>query len=250
MSVVRGFITLWMILASSVIAAADDGTTLIGAVEVTSPSARGSRLELIGARCGAFSYSEWRDSDGVILAREELLHDDVEAGSHWQRYRMQRLSIGQDVLAEYIGNSIRLDIREGDRRREVRLAVDGDVLAGPMLVTHLQSKLPLLRRGKVIVVPYLVAEQAMVLELRAARLDNGTDGLTNVRIEASSAFLRPFVPTTRVTFDQEGRFVGMQGRLLPQIKRMTPLDGVIKVSYPINTQLASIKPTCKNTRVS
>ncbi len=250
MSGVYRLVTFCMIAISSVCHALAAETTLWGEVEITSPSARGSRLELIGGRCGVFGYSEWRDSNGVALAREELLFGEAEAGAPWRQYRMQRFFIGQDVLAERTDGSIQLEIREGERRRQTQLVVGDDVLVGPMLVTHLQSKLPLLRRGKVIVVPYLVAEQAMVLELRATRLDNGTDSLTIVRVETSSAFLRPFVPTTRVTFDQEGRFVGMQGRLLPQIKRATPLDGLLKVSHLGGSRLKSMKSICNKLAIS
>jgi len=90
----------------------------------------------------------------------------------------------------------------------------------------------------------------MVLGLRAGIHGDSPDGLTTVRLESSSALLRPFVPTTLITFDDEGRFVGMQGRLLPQKQRGVALDGVIRVTYPIETRVASMKSSCNKLSIS
>jgi hypothetical protein len=236
-------LSAWIIFPLSAIAAAADAT-LVGTAEVTSPSDQGLRFELLAGRCGALGYTEWRDSEGLPVAREEILYDGDDDGAHWLRYRMERLAVGQDVLAERHGDFIRLDIREGARRREVRLKVKGQLLAGPMLITSLQSQLRELRRGKSIDINYLVAEQALVMGLRATRIAYGTDGFTNVRIEASSALLRPFVPTTLFIFDQDGYFIGMQGRLLPQKNRSSPLNGVVNVLYPLKPT-ASVISSCE-----
>ena len=171
-------------------------------------------------------------------------------GAAWQRYRLQRMTVVQDVEATREGDFIHLDIRDGERRRKVRLEVEGEVLAGPTLITHLQAQLRDLRRGKPVELQYLVAEQAMLLGLRATITGYGAGGLTNVRLEASSALLRPFVPTTLITFDDEGRFVGMQGRLLPQRQRGVALDGVIRVTYPGGMRVASMKSSCNKSTLS
>lgn len=247
LKVMRRAIT-WLALCltfAAAMAQAEDAT-LNGEAEVTGKAERGARFELGGGRCGVFGYSEWRDGAGVAIAREELIYD----GATWRRYRLQRMTVVQDVVATREGGFIHLDIRDGERRREVRLEVEGEVLAGPTLITHLQAQLRDLRRGRPIELQYLVAEQAMVLGLRATSTGYGAGGLTNVRLEASSALLRPFVPTTLITFDDEGRFVGMQGRLLPQRQRGVALDGVIRVTYPGGMRVASMKSSCNKSTLS
>ena len=230
---------------AAAMAQAEDAT-LNGEAEVTGKAERGARFEFGGGRCGVFGYSEWRDGAGVAIAREELIYN----GAAWQRYRLQRMPVAQDVEATREGDFIHLDIRDGERRRKVRLEVEGEVLAGPTLITHLQGNLRDLRRGKPVELQYLVAEQAMVLGLRATITGYGAGGLTNVRLEASSALLRPFVPTTLITFDDEGRFVGMQGRLLPQRQRGIALDGVIRVTYAGGMRVASMKSSCNKSTLS
>jgi len=230
---------------AAAMAQAEDAT-LNGEAEVTGKAERGARFAFGGGRCGAIGYSEWRDGAGVAIAREELIYD----GAAWQRYRLQRMTVAQDVEATREGDFIHLDIRDGERRRKVRLEVEGEVLAGPTLITHLQAQLRDLRRGRPVELQYLVAEQAMLLGLRATITGYGAGGLTNVRLEASSALLRPFVPTTLITFDDEGRFVGMQGRLLPQRQRGVALDGVIRVTYPGGIRVASMKSSCNKSTLS
>ena len=242
----RAISVLALCLTFAAAMAQAEDATLNGEAEVTGKAERGARFEFGGGRCGVFGYSEWRDGAGVAIAREELIYNDAA----WQPYRLQRMAVAQDVEATREGDFIHLDIRDGERRRKVRLEVEGEVLAGPTLITYLQGKLRDLRRGKPVELQYLVAEQAMVLGLRATTTGYGAGGLTNVRLEASSALLRPFVPTTLITFDDEGRFVGMQGRLLPQRQRGVALDGVIRVTYPGGMRVASMKSSCNKSTLS
>ena len=242
----RAITLLALCLTFAAAMAQAEDATLNGEAEVTGKAERGARFAFGGGRCGVFGYSEWRDGAGVTIAREELIYD----GAAWQRYRLQRMTISQDVEATREGDFIHLDIRDGERRRKVRLEVEGEVLAGPTLITYLQAQLRDLRRGKPVELQYLVAEQAMLLGLRATITGYGAGGLTNVRLEASSALLRPFVPTTLITFDDEGRFVGMQGRLLPQRQRGVALDGVIRVTYPGGMRVASMKSSCNKSTLS
>ena len=236
----RAFSVLALSLTFAATITRADDATLNGEAEVTGRAERGTRFELGGGRCGVFGYSEWRDDAGSAVAREELIYE----GAAWRRYRLQRMTIAQDVEATREGGFIRLNIRDGERFRKVRIEVEGEVLAGPTLITHLQSQLRELRRGRPVELQYLVAEQAMVLGLSATTTGYGAGGLINVRLEASSALLRPFVPTTVITFDGEGRFVGMQGRLLPQRQRGVALDGVIRVTYVGGMRVASMKSGC------
>ena len=174
---------------------------------------------------------------------DDLRHPDVIALLQEHLDWMHRTSPPESVHA------LDLDGLRGDGI-SFWAAWDGEVLAGPTLITHLQSKLPELRRGRPVEMQYLVAEQAMVLGLRASATRYGADGRTNLRVEASSALLRPFVPTTLISFDADGRFVGMQGRLLPQKQRGVPLDGVIRVTYPTGMRVASMKSSCNKSTVS
>ena len=90
----------------------------------------------------------------------------------------------------------------------------------------------------------------MVLGLRAGIHGDSSDGFTTVRLESFSALLRFFIPTTMVTFDDEGTFVGMQERLLPQKQHGVALDSVIRATYPGNNRAASMKSSCNKLAIS
>jgi hypothetical protein len=227
---------------------------IFGTAEVTGKTGRGLQFDFYGGRCEEFGFSDWRDADGALVAREELRY----RGDDWISYRLERLNIGQSVAASREGEVIEVEIREPRKQRRVRLHVEGEVYAGPTLITRIQAALPELRRARPVEIQYLVAEQAMVIGLRATATASGAGGLTNVRIEASSALLRPFVPTTWLRFDARGDFLGMQGRLLPQAERAAGLDGIIRIE-PSSQQSAvrnaanapaSMKSSCNKPSVS
>jgi len=228
-------------------------TLIFGSAEVTGKTGRGLQFDFSGGRCDDWGFSDWRDAEGVLVAREELRY----RGDEWLQYRLERVNVGQSISVSRDGELIEVDIREPRKQRRVRLHVEGEVYAGPTLITRIQEALPELRRGRVVELQYLVAEQAMIIGLRATSTASGAGGHTNVRIEASSALLRPFVPTTWVRFDARGDFLGMQGRLLPQVERAAGLDGVIRIDSPVraaslnapNTSI-SMKSSCNTPSVS
>ena len=140
--------------------------------------------------------------------------------------------------------------RWAERRYKTGFEVEREALAGPALITYLQAKLRTLRLGQPIELQYLVAEQAMVLGLRAGIHGDSSDGFTTVRLESFSALLRSFIPTTMVTFYDEGTFVGMQERIPPQKQHGIALDGVIGVTYPSETRVVSMKSSCNKLAIS
>jgi hypothetical protein len=213
---------------------------MVGDAEVTTAAARGARFAVGAERCGDAVISEWRDAEGRVVAHEQL---DLQ-GEVWVRYRLRRNSVRQDVQAVRDGNLVRVQIRNGNRERSVSLPAQPELIAGPLLVPFLHSRLVELRRGRPVDFAYLVADRGLRLQLRASlQPGNGIGGAgtvgiaerfahTTVRLEAASLLMRPFVPPTVLGFDATGRFVAMQGRLLPQLGPVgepQSLDGVMRV---------------------
>lgn len=214
--------------------------TLVGDAEVTTAVARGARFAVGAGRCGDAVVSEWRDADGRVVAHEQV---DLQHEA-WVRYRLRRDAVRQDVQAVRERDRVRVRIRNGGRERTVSLPAEAELIAGPLLVPFLQSRLAELRRGEPIEFAYLVADQGLTLQLRAS-LQQGnsvggaravgiadSSGHTTVRLEAASLLMRPFVPPTVLEFDGGGQFVAMRGRLLPQlgpVDKPQSLDGVMQV---------------------
>jgi hypothetical protein len=214
--------------------------TLAGVAEVTTATARGARFAVGAGRCGDAVVSEWRDAAGRIVAHEQV---DLQ-GESWVRYRLRRDSVAQEVQAVREGDRVRVQIRNGAHARTISLPAQASMIAGPLLVPFLQERLPELRRGAPLEFAYLVADQGLTLQLRASmQRRDGTGvgeragsapgvGVTVIRLEAASLLMRPFVPPTMLEFDAAGQFVGMQGRLLPQLGspgQPQSLDGVMRV---------------------
>jgi len=179
-------------------------------------------------RCGDALRSTWTTPDGRLVAAEKL---DLE-GERWVRYRLQRVPVAQEVLAERKGGEVTITIRNGDNSRRVTLRAARDLLAGPTLVSHLGAVAPSLALQQPIEFDYLIAEQGLVLRLRAVATSRRVDGGTTVKLEAASMLFRPFVPATTLEFDGDGNLSSLSGRLLPQfgdVKKPKSLDGVLRL---------------------
>lgn len=223
---------------------------LSGDAQVVSGTGEGPRFRFDAWRCQNEAYSRWRGGDGRVVAEEELAFE----GERWVRYRLQRSTIAQDIVATREGDTLRLVIRNGESRKQITLTTSPTVLAGPLLVDHLSEKLPRLRAGKPVEFDYLVPDHGLVLRLRAT-LEGGTrTAESRVRVEAASLLMRAFVPNTKLVFDDSGVLRSMSGRLLPQLGDVTKpksLDGVLRMkTVSISGEASSMQSTCNRPAVS
>jgi len=223
---------------------------LSGDAQVVAGAGDGARFRFDAWRCQNEVRSRWRGGDGRVVAEEELAFE----GERWVRYRLQRPTVAQDVVATREGESLRLVIRNGESRKQITLATTQTVLAGPMLVDHLSEKLPRLRAGKAVEFDYLVPDHGLVLRLRATLEGSARTSESRVRVEAASLLMRPFVPNTKLVFDDSGVLRLMSGRLLPQLGDVTKpksLDGVLRVkTVNVSGDPSSMQSTCNRPAVS
>lgn len=170
------------------------------------------RMQLRVTRCTDRLRSEWRSSDGRLLASDDVLI----SGSGFTRYTLARENLGQRITVTRSGSE--LEFRSGDGAPSQSVSVEPGipVLAGPMLVTYVGERLAQLRAGRSLLVGYVIAERGMVLRLRIGAHAHGADGGLEVHADAASPLLRPFVPTTSMSFDAAQALVSMSGRILPQ----------------------------------
>lgn len=223
---------------------------LSGDAQVAAGAGEGSRFRFDAWRCQSEVHSRWRSGDGRVVAEEELAFE----GERWVRYRLQRPTIAQDVVATREGDTLRLVIRNGESRKQITLATTQTVLAGPLLVDHLAEKLPRLRAGKSVEFDYLVPDHGMVLRLRATLEGGARTAESRVRVEAASLLMRAFVPNTKLVFDDSGVLRSMTGRLLPQLGDVTKpksLDGVLRVrAVNVSGETSSMQSTCNRPTLS
>ncbi len=223
---------------------------LSGDAQVAAGAGEGPRFRVDAWRCQNEVHSRWRGGDGRVVAEEELAFE----GERWVRYRLQRPTVAQDVVATREGEALRLVIRNGESRKQITLATTQTVLAGPMLVDHLSEKLPRLRAGKAVEFDYLVPDHGLVLRLRATLEGSARTSESRVRVEAASLLMRPFVPNTKLVFDDSGVLRLMSGRLLPQLGDVTKpksLDGVLRVkTVNVSGDPSSMQSTCNRPAVS
>jgi hypothetical protein len=211
-------------LACGSAAALDGGG--VGEAEVDGGAADGQRFLVSASRCGDRLATEWRRPDGAMVAREEVEFDD----GRWVRYRLQRANLRQDLRAERRGEAVTIVDAARPDRAPVRLAERGTLVAGPELVTYLQSRLADLRVGGRLEFRYLLADRGSALGFVARSAQQG--GRTVVTLEAASALARPFVPETRLEFGADGALREVRGRMLPvagDARSQTPLDGVLRM---------------------
>jgi hypothetical protein len=223
---------------------------LSGDAQVAAGAGEGPRFRVDAWRCQNEVHSRWRGGDGRVVAEEELAFE----GERWVRYRLQRPTVAQDVVATREGETLRLVIRNGESRKQITLATTQTVLAGPMLVDHLSEKLPRLRAGKAVEFDYLVPDHGLVLRLRATLEGSARTSESRVRVEAASLLMRAFVPNTKLVFDDSGVLRLMSGRLLPQLGDVTKpksLDGVLRVkTVNVSGDPSSMQSTCNRPAVS
>lgn len=199
-----------------------------GEAVIRSDGADASGRYLVNAsRCGERLSTEWRHPDGTLAASEEV----ELAEGRWVRYRLQRANIGQDLRAERRGDVVTITDGSPSARTPTRLSGRGTLLAGPELVFFLQSRLSDLRAGRSVTFQYLLADRGTTLGFvaRGAAVGAGT----RVTLEASSALAKPFVPTTRFLFADDGGLREVVGRMLPvagSTKAPKPLDGVLRMT--------------------
>jgi hypothetical protein len=199
-----------------------------GEAVIRSDGADASGRYLVNAsRCGERLSTEWRHPDGTLAASEEV----ELAEGRWVRYRLQRANIGQDLQAERRGDVVTITDGSPSARTPTRLSGRGTLLAGPELVLFLQSRLSDLRAGRSVTFQYLLADRGTTLGFVARGAAEGAG--TRVSLEASSALAKPFVPTTRFLFADDGGLREVVGRMLPvagSAKAPKPLDGVLRMT--------------------
>jgi hypothetical protein len=199
-----------------------------GEAVIRSDGADASGRYLVNAsRCGERLSTEWRHPDGTLAASEEV----ELAEGRWVRYRLQRANIGQDLRAERRGDVVTITDGNPSARTPTRLSGRGTLLAGPELVFFLQSRLSDLRAGRSVTFQYLLADRGTTLGFVARGAAEGAG--TRVTLEASSALAKPFVPTTRFLFADDGGLREVVGRMLPvagSTKAPKPLDGVLRMT--------------------
>lgn len=199
-----------------------------GEAVIRSDGADASGRYLVNAsRCGERLSTEWRHPDGTLAASEEV----ELAEGRWVRYRLQRANIGQDLQAERRGDVVTITDGSPSARTPTRLSGRGTLLAGPELVLFLQSRLSDLRAGRSVTFQYLLADRGTTLGFVARGAAEGAG--TRVSLEASSALAKPFVPTTRFLFADDGGLREVVGRMLPvagSTKAPKPLDGVLRMT--------------------
>lgn len=199
-----------------------------GEAVIRSDGADASGRYLVNAsRCGERLSTEWRHPDGTLAASEEV----ELAEGRWVRYRLQRANIGQDLRAERRGDVVTITDGSPSARTPTRLSGRGTLLAGPELVLFLQSRLSDLRAGRSVTFQYLLADRGTTLGFVARGAAEGAG--TRVTLEASSALAKPFVPTTRFLFADDGGLREVVGRMLPvagSTKAPKPLDGLLRMT--------------------
>lgn len=196
----------WSIMGSTAI----PGVRTAGDGALTSSVARGTQIIVSGVRCGRRVSLDWRTADRSLSAREELTGE----GGNWSRYRLARGNLGAAFEAVRVADRIELISRSGDGKAEQRRTfekVRGGVLVGPSLAWYLRDNLERLRAGTTLELEFLAVDRGLMIGLRAKPVERGADGSLRVRLEASSPLMRPFVPTTTLTFDRGGRVTNLIG---------------------------------------
>lgn len=199
-----------------------------GEAVIRSEGADAAGRYLVNAsRCGERLSTEWRHPDGTLAASEEV----ELAEGRWVRYRLQRANVGQDLRAERRGDVVTITDGSPSARSPMQISGRGTLLAGPELVFFLQSRLSDLRAGRSVAFQYLLADRGTTLGFVA----RGTveEAETRVTLEPSSVLAKPFVPTTRFLFADDGGLREVVGRMLPvagSTKAPKPLDGVLRMS--------------------
>jgi hypothetical protein len=88
-----------------------------------------------------------------------------------------------------------------------------------------------LRAGRSAAFQYLLADRGTTLGFVARGAAEGAE--TRVTLEASSVLAKPFVPTTRFLFADDGGLREVVGRMLPVVgtlKAPKPLDGMLRMT--------------------
>jgi hypothetical protein len=209
-----------------------DAMVVLGDASVIGRDRSGPRrFQLRFTRCAERVRSEWRASDGTLLAFDDVL---LSVGG-FTRYSLSRKNLGQSITVIRTGNALRFVGADGGTGRTVLADAGSPLLAGPMLVTYIAERLDALRAGRELRVGYVIADRGMVLRLRIAANGPGADGGLEVHADAASALLRPFVPTTSLSFDSAGTLVAMSGLILPQ-------DGAAGSPIPIEARVVLRAP--------
>ena len=203
-----------------------------GEAVIRSGGAEGLRYLVTASRCADRLSTEWRHPDGSLAALEEV----ELADGRWTRYRLRRANVGQDLRAERRGDVVTITDASRPDRGPARLTARGTLLAGPELVSFLGARLAELRAGRPFEFQYLLADRGTTIGFIARGRLHGED--TEVALEASSALVKPFVPTTTFRFSSDGGLRQVVGRMLPVLgdaKSQKALDGVLKMSGPQST---------------
>jgi hypothetical protein len=189
------------------------GTFAYGTAEpLAAPAeARYAHLSFEFEHCGAVVRTRWFDASHVLLAFDELQAPQ----SRLARYRLWRPNIGQWTDLKRDGTALSIERHEDGAVKSVRLTVNENIAAGPMLVLDAVQERTQIQSGNPLQISYAVPEQMAAYDLNLSRMEPAAGSGGGIVVTASSWLIRPFMHPVEFYFDAQGDLTRMRGRVLP-----------------------------------